>query len=99
MVCIVFSYFLHIYYANFYLFTRTPLFESCSYTESEKLEYLQEARMLRQMVADQYRQVVLPSVPLAKKVEYPTWTALGQSLVATYKWISSTDGLVNFIYS
>jgi len=86
-------------FINYTFLIRTPLFESCPYSESEKLEYLQEARTLRQMVAGQYRQVVLPSVPLTKKVESPTWTALGQSLVATYNWISSTEGLVNFFYN
>lgn len=59
--------------------------ETYSYTDEEKKEYLEEAQKLREELGGQYNEVILPKIPLEKKIESLTWVAVGESLLATYK--------------
>lgn len=68
--------------------------ETYPYTEAEKKECLEEAQKLREEVGGQYTEVILPNIPLAKKIETLTWVAVGESLLATYKNISEDNSIV-----
>lgn len=74
---------------------RIHLFENNPYSEEEKQECLNEAQQLREEVGGLYTEFILPSIPLAKKIESLSWIAVGESLLATYRSMSeSSDPLV-----
>jgi hypothetical protein len=75
------------------------LFESNPYSEEEKQECLNEAQQLREEVGGLYTEFILPSIPLAKKIESLSWIAVGESLLATYRSMSeSSDSLVRKVF-
>ena len=79
---------------------RTHLFETYPYDEEEKKECLEEALKLREDVGGQYKEIVLPTVPLSKKIESLSWVAVGHSLLETYRTISTDlSSSVIIIYS
>lgn len=84
---------------NSYVY-RTHLFETYPYDEEEKKECLEEALKLREDVGGQNKEIVLPTVPLSKKIESLSWVAVGQSLLETYRTISTDlSSSVIIIYS
>lgn len=52
---------------------------------------MDEAQRLREEVGGLYVEVVLPGIPLAKKIESLTWIAVGESLLDTYKAMSDNN--------
>ena len=75
------------------------MFQTCSYSEEEKRECLEEAQKLREEVGGQYSEVALQSFPLTKNTDSLTWVALGENLLKTYNDIMGNgSSLVNNLF-